>query len=223
MTAAAAEPGWCSDGAEAIRAAARSARGLRGEALHAALAAVPFLDRDAWVDALLGLPVPPPDADLPRGAVPYLPCGVEEIVAMVRDAPLGADDELVDLGSGLGRVVMLAHLLTGARVRGIEIQHHLAAMACERAADLGLAIPFLHADATAIPLATRADARRTVFFLYAPFNGEMLARALARLAEVARRRPIVVCTVGVALEASWLVARPSSCLALDVYDGAITS
>jgi len=31
----------------------------------------------------------------------------------------------VDLGAGVGRVVMLAHLLTGARAHGIEVQKEL--------------------------------------------------------------------------------------------------
>jgi SAM-dependent methyltransferase len=199
-------------GARRARADIASGR-LRGDALLERLDAVPFRDRDVWVDELLGIELPPPDMpDLPRGAVPYLPCGVDEIVAMVRDAPVRADDELVDLGSGLGRVAILAHLLSGARVRGIEIQEHLVQRARARCAELALpAVAFTHANAAEVELDGSS------FFLYAPFNGEMLARVLERLGRVARRRPIVVGAVGLELHVPWLVARPSSRVALALY------
>src|SRR5947208_2090648 len=55
---------------------------LRGAALVRRLRSIPPRDRDAWVDECLGLPEAPPDVpDLPPGAVPYLPAGVDEIVA----------------------------------------------------------------------------------------------------------------------------------------------
>jgi SAM-dependent methyltransferase len=203
----------------ALLARAEVQRGaLRGEALLERLLAVPFLDRDGWTDVVLGLEDPPADApDLPRGAVPYLPSGVEEILATVRDVPLRSDDELVDLGSGLGRVLMLAHLLSGARGRGVEVQEHLVAGARARCAELALdGITFVHANA--------ADAEHdgSVFFLYAPCNGEMLLRVVRRLEDVARRRPIVVCTVALELrDVPWLSPRTSSCVALSVYDSCV--
>src|SRR4051794_37702232 len=74
---------------------------LRGPALLERLLSVPFRDRDSWIDDALGFEEPPPDIPhLPRGSVPYLPSGVEEIQAMVRDVPIRHDDDLVDLGSG---------------------------------------------------------------------------------------------------------------------------
>ena len=188
---------------------------LRGAALLDLLRARPPLERDAWVDELLGIEPPPPDIpDLPRGAVPYLPCGVDEILAMVRDAPVGPGDELVDLGSGLGRVAILAHLLSGARARGIELQRPLVVGARARCAELALAaVTFDHADAADCEL------DGSVFFLYAPCNGELLARVVRRLAAVARRRPIIVAAVGLELhDLPWLVPRMSSCAALALYD-----
>ncbi len=188
---------------------------LRGEELEGLLLSVPYRDRDVFVDELLGFAAPPPDvADLPRGAVPYLPCGVEEILAMGREAPLAPHDELVDLGSGVGRVVILAHLLSGARSRGVEIQRPLVDLAELRAAELGLTgVSFVHADAAEVAL------DGTVFFLYAPFNGDMLTRVLRRLEDVARRRRIKVCTVGLELrDVPWLRSRPSACVSLSLYD-----
>ncbi len=189
---------------------------LRGAALLESLLAVPFRDRDAWVDELLGLESLPPDApDLPRGAVPFLPCGVDEILAMVREVPLRADAQLVDLGSGLGRVVMLAHLLSGAPAVGVEIQEPLVRSARSRCAELGLSgVSFVQANAAEVAL------EGSVFFLYAAFNGAMLAAVMERLAEVARRRHIVVCAVDVELHgAPWLRRRPPGTTpSLVVYD-----
>jgi hypothetical protein len=203
----------------ALLARAEIQRGvLRGAALLERLLAIPFLERDAWTDVLLGLADPPADApDLPRGAVPYLPSGVEEILATLREVPVRPDDELVDLGSGLGRVLMLAHLLSGARGHGVELQAHLVTSARDRCAELGLErVTFLHANAADVEL------DGSVFFLYAPCNGEMLARVLRRLEEVARRRPIVVCTVALEFrDVPWLSPRTTSSVTLAVYDSCV--
>lgn len=188
---------------------------LRGAALVERLLAIPYLDRDAWIDEVLGFPPPPADSpDLPCGAVPYLPCGVDEILTMVREVTFEPDDELVDIGSGLGRVAILAHLLTGVPARGIEIQEPLVQLARARSAALRLPdVTFEHADVAELA----HDG--SIFFLYAPCNGEMLRRVLQRLAEVARRRPIVVCAVGVALEdESWLEVRVTSSPSVAIYD-----
>jgi SAM-dependent methyltransferase len=208
---------------EALRHRARAARAdvvsgaLRGAALAAALRSIPLLDRDAWLDELLGIEPPPPDVpDLPRGAVPYLPCGVEELLALVAEAPVEHCDDLVDLGAGLGRAAILCHLLSGARASGIEIQAPLVDRARTLVAGLGLAgdqVSFACGDAGAI------DLDGSVFFLYAPCNGEMFARLVRRLEDVARRRPIAIAAVGVELPAArWLTARATSCAQLTLYD-----
>jgi SAM-dependent methyltransferase len=179
------------------------------------LRSAPFRDRDAFADELLGLSSPPPDApDLPRGAVPYIPCGVDEILAMAQDAPLGAHDTLVDLGAGLGRVVLLAHLLTGARAQGVEIQEALVTGARARCTELRLPdVSFQHGNA----IDAQIDA--SVVFLHAPFNGQMLTQVLANLEQAARRRALVVCTVALELrDVPWLRPKPSSHVALSVYE-----
>lgn len=193
---------------------------LRGAAFRARLLAVPFLERDAWVDAVLGIAeVPDDEPGLPRESVPYLPCGVEEIVAMVDEAPVGATDEFVDLGAGLGRVSMLVHLLTGAPARGIELQASLVRLGrglCERLSLPG--VELTEGDATAAAL------DGSVFFFYAPFSGEMLSRALDRVRQVALRRPIVIGAVGFELQnVAWLRARATSCAALTVYEVSVSS
>jgi hypothetical protein len=203
---------------------ARSARDaiasgtLRGPALLALLLSVPVRDRDVWIDELLGLEEPPPDIpDLPRGSVPYLPAGVDEIVAMVVEAPVQADDELVDLGAGLGRAVILAHLLSGARGCGVEIQEPLVRAARARTAALNLAdVSFVHASAADVV----PDG--SIFFLYAPCNGEMLAAVVRGIEHVARRRPIVVCAVGLEFrDVAWLRPRKTSSVSLAMYDSQV--
>lgn len=209
---------------QTLRLEAQAARreliagGLRGAALHDRLLAVPAADRDAFVDELLALPEPPPDiAALPRGAVPYLPAGVDEILHMVREAPLREDDQLVDLGSGLGRVVILAHLLSGAPACGIEIQEPLVRCARICGAALALsAVTFLHDNAAAAAL------DGSVFFLYSPFSGETLTRVVRQLEAVAHRRPITVCAVGLELPGEpWLRRRETASVALTLYDSCI--
>ena len=83
-------------GQHAVAAREAIARGsLRGATLAALLQAVPTRDRDAWVDAVLGIAeMPDDDPSLPRGAVPYLPCGVAEILAVVELVPLGPSSVL---------------------------------------------------------------------------------------------------------------------------------
>lgn len=179
------------------------------------LLAVPASEVDAWVNRRLNFGELPDDgADLPPGAVPYFPSAVEEILAMVRELPLRAEDELVDIGSGAGRVVILAHLLSGARARGIEVQAHLVQLARERAAALQLKeVSFAHANAADVEL------EGNVFFLYAPSNGDLLRRVVKRLEEAATRRPIAVCTVALDLRGeAWLKPRRTSCETLTIYE-----
>jgi hypothetical protein len=96
----------------------------------------------------------------------------------------------------------------------VEIQEHLVRSARARCAELGIAaVSFVHANA----VDTVLDG--SIFYLYAPFNGEMLARAVGRLEEVARRRPIVVCAVGVEFHGvPWLRPRKTSIRSLTLYD-----
>jgi precorrin-6B methylase 2 len=131
--------------------------------------------------------------------------------------PVVPDDQLVDLGAGLGRVVMLVHLLSGARTHGIEIQAALVDRARVGCAALGLsAISFTQGDAAG------AELDGSIFFLYAPFGGDTLTRVVRRLADLARRRPIVIAAVGLELpDAPWLAARATPCAALTLYESRV--
>jgi ubiquinone/menaquinone biosynthesis C-methylase UbiE len=181
-----------------------------------AIRAIPPRDRDLWLDAVLGLEEVPDDMPgLPPGSVPYLPCAVDTLLEVALGAPVGADDVFVDLGAGLGRVVTLVHLISGARAVGLELQPALVAQSREVAGGLGLTgVELLEGDAAAVELPAG-----TVFFSYASFGRQVLGRVLERLEPMARRRPLVLCAVGFDLpELAWLRPRASALSELVFYD-----
>lgn len=107
-------------------------------------------------------------------------------------SPLDVGDVFFDLGSGLGQVVILVHLLTGIPSRGIEFEPAFCAYARDCTDWLRLpGVTFLNTDAR------DADYREgTVFFLFTPFRGEMLKQVLALLQKEAVTRKIKVMTYG---------------------------
>ena len=156
---------------------------------RAELLAVPPDQRDAWVDAVLGLGALPADGpELPEGGVPYLPCPVDALLRLVDHATVTPADVFVDIGSGVGRAAALVHLFTGVEAIGIEVQRGLIAAARDLGARFpGARLSWLEGDAA--ELAGRI-VTGTVFFLYCPFSGARLAKVLAGLEVLARARPL---------------------------------
>lgn len=187
------------------------------ESFCAALAEVAPGDRDSWLDLLWDSNEIPADApDLPRGCVPYLPCPVACVLEGLEQADVTRKDVFVDVGAGLGRVALLAHLKTGADCIGLEIQSTLVRTAQARAdqAHLGR-MRFLHGDAAETVSRVTTG---TVFFLYCPFSGARLQRFLEGLQRVARAQPIRVCCIDMPpLDAAWLARLPSISAHVDVY------
>jgi SAM-dependent methyltransferase len=183
------------------------------------LASIPPAERDAAVEEYLGIAAPAPSSVSPgEHLIGYHPSGVASIVRALIEVPVRVDDVVIDLGAGLGKVVLLAHLLTGATARGIEIQPLLVDRARDAARRLGASARFTHAD---VRDADVDDG--TVFFLYLPFTGPALTRVLQRLHAIAKRRAIVVCSLGLDLdkEASWLVRRSIASFWLALYDSSV--
>lgn len=190
-------------------------------AFRAALLDVPFLERDGWVDRVLGLDGPPDDGpELPDGCVPYLPCAADVLLQTVKLAGISPADVFVDVGSGVGRAAAVVKLLTGARVLGIEVQPALVAVAKELTKRLSLSnVCFVEGDVLEQP---DALSEGTVFFLYCPFSGERVRRLLQHLEPIARARPIRICCVDVPLpEVDWLEKSAES-LELVVYSSRST-
>jgi SAM-dependent methyltransferase len=199
---------------ESLRAQLRDG-GLRGQALLARLVARSDAERDEWVERLLGIRELGPRAPSPeRELIGYQPSGVGALLRLIDDVPITARDELVDVGSGLGKVTMLVHLLTGARCVGLERDGELLARARERAAALQLdGVRYVLGDARELALPG------TVYFMYAPATGAALASVLVQLEAASRGRRVVVCTLGLDLaHVPWLRERPSDDLFVSIYD-----
>ena len=142
--------------------------------------------------------------------VPYQPTPARIIFELVERAGLQKHDIFYDLGSGLGQVVILVNLLSGATAKGIEVDPAYCAYARRCAQDLNLpGVEFINGDAR------EADYRDgTVFFLYTPFEGRMLQQVLERLRGEAAQRTIAVYTYG---PCTWQVGRQDwlACVGLD--------
>lgn len=184
---------------------------------RAALAKVPPADRDGWLDRLLGLDGLPDDGPaLPRGGVPYLPCPVETLIQIAEHANVQASDVFVDIGSGVGRAIVLMHLATGAAAIGLEIQPALVEASRDLSARIGTErVTVVEGDAA---ITAGRITIGSVFFLYCPFSGDRLTRVLADLETIARTRPIRVCTLDLPLPAQpWLALSARPVAGLEIY------
>jgi hypothetical protein len=133
------------------------------------------------------------------------PAGI--IFEMVALAELKQDDVFFDLGSGLGQAVILVHLMSGIRARGVEYEAAYCHYAEACALQLNLSgVDFINADARNGDLS-----QGTIFFLFTPFEGAMLQDMLDILHKESQRRTIRIFTYGpcschVARQ-DWLICR----------------
>jgi len=149
--------------------------------------------RDEVVSGVLQLrePSEPRVHPLPE-MVFYQPTPVRHILTLITASALSKDDVFVDLGSGLGHVALLAFMLTGVRSFGIEVEAAYVASAQACAHSLNLShVQFIHEDARAADLS-----KGTVFYLYSPFSGSILADVLDRLEKESTSKPIKICALG---------------------------
>jgi protein-L-isoaspartate O-methyltransferase len=142
----------------------------------------------------------------------YQPTPVRSVLALIDRAGIGPGDTFVDVGAGLGHVVLLVRLLTGARVRGLELEEGYCTHARRVAARLSIQDAVFDAgDAREAPLEGG-----TVYFLYTPFRGALLAQVLERLQTLARDRDLRICTLGPCTQevarAGWLRPGPEGVL-----------
>lgn len=148
---------------------------------------------DALIEGVL-LPLPHPDPTLERayGMVRYEPTPVSVILELFDLVPLSMGDVLYDLGSGLGKVVMLLHLLAQIPCVGVEFEPAFYRYAVTRASQLGLTgARFINDDARHVDYSNG-----TVFYLFNPFGGNIFGSVLAKLKEQARNRQITICSYG---------------------------
>lgn len=177
-------------------------RSIAADEFRETLAAVPLLERDAFVDRLFGVEAVADDGpELPREAVGYLPCPVGTLLAAIALARIGPADVFLDVGSGAGRAAMVIHLCTGAKVVGVEVQPHLVREAEQLGRRLGRALEWVEGDA--VESIDRVTAP-TVVFLYCPFSSERAEAFLERVRRLPRLRPLRVCSVDLPLSSAWL-------------------
>lgn len=142
--------------------------------------------------------------------VHYEPAPASVILELVDRVRPGEGQVFYDLGSGLGRAVILYHLLTELPARGIEIEASYWAYARGCALSLGLSqVRFELGDAREVSLA-----EGTIFFLFTPFVGEVLQTVLRRLRWQAQDRPLLICSYG---PCTPLIARQTWLHSLDAH------
>ena len=98
--------------------------------------------------SLLALQALAADVQPIKDAGPYVPSPQSVVSDMLRYADVGANDFLIDLGSGDGRIVLTAAKVFGARGFGVDIKEDLVRRANEAAQKEGLAdrVKFIKAD-----------------------------------------------------------------------------
>jgi hypothetical protein len=136
----------------------------------------------------------------------YQPTPARHIFDLIHRTALQDQDVLIDLGSGLGHVPLLASLCTSARSIGVELEPLYVDCARRSAATLNLKnVTFIQQDARAAELT-----EGTVFYLYTPFTGNMLRAVLDSLQREGDRRDIQIATFGpcttMIAEEDWLEA-----------------
>jgi hypothetical protein len=149
--------------------------------------------RDELVSGVLQLLEPSePNPQVSPEMVPYQPTPVRHILQLIETAAVGDDDVFVDLGSGLGHVPLLVSMVTGARSLGVEVEPAYVTSARKCARSLRLSrVQFIAQDARNADLS-----RGTVFYLYSPFKGSILADVLSALQKESLRRSIKICSLG---------------------------
>jgi hypothetical protein len=162
-----------------------------------------------YLDELIGgvLKFEEPAAEVVRlesEMVFYQPTPARHIFDLIGRTALTERDCLIDLGSGLGHVTLMASICTGASCTGIELEPSYVDCARKSARSLNLnKVKFIEGDARAADLSDG-----TVFYLYTPFIGTILRDVLNSLRHEALRREIRICTFGpctrVVAEEHWL-------------------
>jgi precorrin-6B methylase 2 len=134
----------------------------------------------------------------------YQKTPVRIIFEIAELAALEPDDVFFDLGSGLGQVSILVNLINGTPTKGVEYEPAYCNYAKACASQLNLSnVEFINIDAR------QADySLGTVFFLYTPFEGEILQTVLEILQKESLKRAIRIFTYGpcseIVAQQNWL-------------------
>jgi Methyltransferase domain len=161
---------------------------------------------DELVSGILQLEEPSPEViRLDSEMVAYQPTPARHIFDFINRVVLTERDSLIDLGSGLGHVTLIASVCASARCIGIELEPSYVECALKCAQSLKLTkARFIQGDVRAADLY-----EGTVFYLYTPFVGTILRDVLRGLRLQSRCREIRIATFGpctpIVAEEHWLV------------------
>ena len=150
-----------------------------------------------WRDALLAELVDVAELGTERAApepdlVFYQPTPVRVILTMLERADLRSGDQLCDLGSGLGQVLVTSALVSDVPVLGIEREPAYCEYVMQAIERLALTnVQVVCGDARSASFGAS-----NVFFMYTPFRGQVLQQVLARLEQHATQRALRLCTFG---------------------------
>jgi len=160
---------------------------------------------DEFINGLLPSQIMPEQTkDLEPEMVFYQKTPARIVFELVEKGDIKDGDVFFDLGSGLGQAAILVNLLTGIKTIGVEFEPNFCQYAQDCVAGLNLSnITFVNADAR-----TADYSEGTVFFMYTPFNGQILQVVLDSLRHESTRRNIRIisygpCTMQTGLE-PWL-------------------
>jgi hypothetical protein len=160
---------------------------------------------DELISGVLQFEEPPAEVvPLESEMVCYQPTPARHIFDLISRTALTERDLLIDLGSGLGHVPLMASICTSARCTGVELERSYVDCARKSARSLNLNnVRFIEGDARAADLSDG-----TIFYLYTPFIGTILREVLSLLRQEAVGREIRICTFGpctpVVSEERWL-------------------
>jgi hypothetical protein len=148
---------------------------------------------DAFTNGLLLIgPAPEETREREPEMVFYQPTPTRIVLELVENADFQPQDVFYDIGSGLGQVTILVHLLSGVHAKGVEFEPAYCDYARRCAEELNLSqVAFINADARKVDYADG-----TAFFLYTPFEGRILEQVLERLRDESRTREIKLYTYG---------------------------
>jgi SAM-dependent methyltransferase len=117
----------------------------------------------------------------------YEGSGWLDLRRMLRPGEVKPSDVFLDLGSGKGRVLMLAARYPFARVIGVEVSEHLNA-AARRNLDRHGQVELVTADVLDYEIPDDV----TVVYMYNPFRGSTFSAVIAELIASVDRRPRTV-------------------------------
>ncbi len=152
-----------------------------------------YEDLDGLISGVfLTKPLPEEILERKPGMIHYQSTPASVILELVDRVNFSAKDVFYDLGSGLGLVVGLVHILTGAHCIGVEYQPSYSKYAHQIAREFGFTqVAYINSDAQEVDLSDGS-----VFYLFNPFGGHIFDAVMANIHVLAGKKDITVCSYG---------------------------